>query len=660
MTSLGSCAHPWRAMASISDERLTAGELETAGRLMLGELPERVVAGSWWGYHPAEATVTYPTGLLSEWPMEKLIAAMSHEAAEARFTGAAGAQTTARWIERMIPRGLTPAALSLLVNTVNDMRVNRLQIARYPGLAPLFQRLYEESAGVEAAAPDGQDDEAAGPPLPHQYVDGLLDAWMDRQWPGSGGDARLAPGAKQAVDQTIRAALAAAEHDRIEDLLEAIEIHVLPTYEALIQEERAARRSARANEAREAAPDAADPGTIIPADVEEAPDRASAADATLADAAPAESESAPAAEIVPRDPEVAEPPAAPPSEPPTVRPGKVKATDRPQPAGSLISQLPRAGGEPWNRGVISKARRDEVEQIDYENFDYLAAVRKLEPLIREAIFGDGRRPGLADIMNRRRQGSIDPWRRPRTQRSGDSGEIDLEHPERLVTEPSVAFLRGVRIARADRQRDFADAILLDISGSMVQRGFPTRKFDRLVEAAVIFIEIHERLKIPFEVLSFSNETVVHWAFDRCAWTSTHIDAAEAYTPRDHGDLIRAMYALDHKDTDDAGAVRTAARDTVTRRGLKSVLVVTDGISSDPPALRRVLANIDRRNRNAPNEQRLKVLAFGVGVVRSEFEAAYVPRDEGKALRSCSGAVVEDSRELPRLIRNAVDRRIRYA
>ena len=646
-------------MASTSEQRLTAGELETAGRLMLGELPERVVAGSWWGYHPAEATVTYPTGLVSEWPMEKLIAAMSHEAAEARFTGAAGAQTTARWIERMVPRGLTPAALALLVNTVNDMRVNRLQLARYPRLRPLYQRLYEESEGVEAGSPDGRDDDAAGPPPHRQYVDGLLDAWIDRQWPGSGDDAGLPPAATRAVDRTVRAALRAAEHDRIEDLLEAIETGVLPTYEALIQAERAARRSARANEAREAAPDAADPGTIVPADIDEAPDRPDAADAALGEAAPAESESVPAAEIAPRDPEAAAP-AAPPSEPPTMRPAQTKATDRPQPTGSLTSQLPRAGGEPWSRGIIAQARRDELQQIDYERFDYLAAVRKLEPLIREAILGDGRRPGLADIMNRRRQGSIDPWRRPRTQRSGDNGEIDLEHPERLVTEPSVAFLGGVRIARADRQRDFAHAILLDISGSMVQRGFPTRKFDRLVDAAVIFIEIHERLKIPFEILSFSNETVVHWAFDRCAWTSSRIAAAEAYSPRDHSDIIRAMYALDHKDTDDAGAVRTAADNTRAQRGLKSLLVVTDGISSDPPGLRRVLADIDRRNRNAANEQRLQVLAFGVGVVRSEFEAAYVPREQGKALRSCSGAVVEDSRELPRLIRSAVDRRIRYA
>jgi hypothetical protein len=121
-----------------------------------------------------------------------------------------------------------------------------------------------------------------------------------------------------------------------------------------------------------------------------------------------------------------------------------------------------------------------------------------------------------------------------------------------------------------------------------------------------------------------------------------------------------MYRLDHRDTDDAGAVRTASRDALKQRGLKSLLVVTDGISSDPATLRRVLSDIERRNRNAPEEQQLRVLAFGVGVVRSEFESAYVPREAGKALRSCSGVVIEDTAELPRLIRDAVDQRIRLA
>ena len=654
-------------MASSERGGLSAAELETAGRLILADLPVRVVAGPWWGYHPAEATVTYPNALLSEWPMEKLVAALSHEVAEARFTGEEGARLVARWIERVGQRGLSPSTLGLLVNTVNDMRVNRLQMERYPAVRRLLELLYREHPGLEQRA------DLPGPaaaqyqqPLHHQYVDGLIYAWTEREWPGSSSPPKLAQRVRRALRQTASPALRAAEQNSLADVLETLEIHVLRSYEALVLAEReGARRASRAR-LRRAAPDE--------------PDRAETSGKSETEPAARPPSGAPAldsAEVRPEQDEPADGPPTPtqdaesaaraatsgPTEPPPTpqpqRPSQrgVRRHRRRTPA---TEQIVAAGGEPCQRGLSARTREDEGRRIDYERFDYLAAVRELEPLIRGLIYGDGRRPGLADIMNRRRHGSVDPWRRPRLQRSGDAGEVDTEHPDRLVTDPSVAFLKGVRIARTDRQRDFANAILLDISGSMVQRGFPTRKFDRLVEAAVIFVEIHERLKIPYEVLSFSSDTVVHWRFDQCKWTTLRIDAPEAYRPQDHSRMFRRVYGLEHRDTDDAGALRVALRDTLKQRGLKSVLVVTDGISSDPAELRRVLSDIERRNRNVPEEQRLKVLAFGVGVVRSEFESAYVPREQGKALRSSMGAVVEDTAELPALIRNAVDQRIRYA
>ena len=263
-------------------------------------------------------------------------------------------------------------------------------------------------------------------------------------------------------------------------------------------------------------------------------------------------------------------------------------------------------------------------------------------------------------MNRRRHGAVDPWRRPRKMRSRETGEIDLEHPERLLTDPTQAFLHGIRIAREDRQRDFANAILLDISGSMVQRGFPTKKFDRLVDAAVMFIEIHERLKIPYAVLSFSSTTTVHWRFNESVWTSASIASASKYQPRDHSLIFRTLYALDHRDTDDANAVTRAVSETLPQKGLKSVLVITDGISTNPAELRRVLTDIDRRNQNLPPSQATKILAFGIGVAQNEFETSYMPYSSGKPLRCCYGETVHDISLLPTLIRDCVDRRIREA
>lgn len=99
--------------------------------------------------------------------------------------------------------------------------------------------------------------------------------------------------------------------------------------------------------------------------------------------------------------------------------------------------------------------------------------------------------------------------------------------------------------------------------------------------------------------------------------------------------------------------------TREQKGLKSVFVVTDGISSDPALLRRALIDMHRRNQAALPDQRYKVLAFGVGVVKSEFQLAYQPTHDGKPLASCSGAVVENVSALPEIIRTAVDERIRY-
>ena len=260
-------------------------------------------------------------------------------------------------------------------------------------------------------------------------------------------------------------------------------------------------------------------------------------------------------------------------------------------------------------------------------------------------------------MDRRRHGMYDALRRPRKQRTGDQGEIDVEHPERLLTDPVAAFLKGVRIPREDRQRDFASAILLDISGSMVQKGYPTHKFDRLVETAVLFIEIHERLRIPFEVFGFSSNVTPLWSFADCRWPRG-ILSDRSYEPRDHSESFRRLYELDHKDTDDAGALRTGIERCQAQDGLKSIFVVTDGVSSDPSELRRVLMDLDRGNRGRSENQRMKVLAFGVGVVKSEFQLAYQPAQFGKVLNSCTGLVVDDMTDVPRLVRDAVDERIR--
>ena len=504
-------------MAWSDEGRLTTEQFELAGRLILNDLPVRLEAGPWWAYRPAQAVVDYPRALLSEWPPELMVAGLAHEAAEVRFTGKAGAMATAVWIERHANAVVSAAALSLLVNVVNDMRVNRLHMARYPGVARLFQRLYGRRVELEPMTDTSGIRETGGAPLHHQFLDAHIHAWTERQWPGARAATVLDPPAARAFELTLAPVRRAGARAEVSALLEALTEDVLPAYGSLVAAEHEARRQA-AEQARNKtrAPDASDPGVSPPTDEPDESQDSAANDGPG-------SQSAGGASEEPAEPDSGAPGGMSQALMSRRRDGAPKAPEDRAPASVTQGQrrqfsrrmvrdrILSSTGESWHPGLISHLRRGRGPQVDYEAFDYLSAVRKLEPLIRESIHGSGRRRGLADIMDRRRHGAVDPWRRPRKQRRGDTGEIDLEHPERLVTDPASAFLRGVRVAREDRQRDFASAILLDISGSMVQRGFPTKKFERLVEAAVIFIEIHERLRIPYAVLSFSTEAVVHWA-----------------------------------------------------------------------------------------------------------------------------------------------------
>ena len=508
--------------------------------------------------------------------------------------------------------------------------------------------------------------DTGGAPLHHQFLDAHIHAWTERQWPGARAAPVLDGPAARAFEATLGAVRRAAARDEVSGLLDELTEGVLPDYRVLVAAEQEARRQAteRARNSTKA-PDSSDPGTTPTEDEPEPQDtrRPRTCPARRPARAPATyrrspTNMRPAAATQPLQSRRREgaPQAPEDRAPSSVTQGERRRWSRRQVRDRVLSST----GESWHPGLISYLRKGRGPQVDYDAFDYLAAVRKLDPLIRESIHGSGRRRGLAEIMDRRRHGAVDPWRRPRKQRRGDTGEIDLEHPERLITDPASAFLRGVRVAREDRQRDFASAILLDISGSMVQRGFPTKKFDRLVEAAVIFIEIHERLRIPYAVLSFSTEAVLHWRFEQSAWTAAGIPSEAAYRPRDHSQIVRTIYKLDHRETDDAGAMRRALTHIQPQAGLKSVIVITDGISSDPAQLRRELTDLDRRNRNGPGGQATKVLAFGVGVLRTEFERAYMPRIDGRPLGACFGEIVHDSQLLPTLIRNAVDQRIRAA
>ncbi len=69
------------AQAERAQDRFTYGEVEAIARLILRDEPIRILPGDWWAYNPSEAVLSYPRGLLSAWPADKVLGAICHEIA---------------------------------------------------------------------------------------------------------------------------------------------------------------------------------------------------------------------------------------------------------------------------------------------------------------------------------------------------------------------------------------------------------------------------------------------------------------------------------------------------------------------------------------------------------------------------------------------------
>ncbi|MGH2460343.1 MAG: vWA domain-containing protein, partial [Chloroflexota bacterium] len=324
---------------------------------------------------------------------------------------------------------------------------------------------------------------------------------------------------------------------------------------------------------------------------------------------------------------------------------------------------PRDTPTRWTGGIVQRFRRLGHRgrgAPTYEDFNYIEAVHRLGPQIDALLNGSAGRDGLIAILNRRRFGTFDPWRRPRRWRKGDSGEVDPDRPENLIIAPATAFLKGRRQPRDDSQKDFANVVLLDVSGSVVQRGYRSRKFDQLIDTMVVFCEIHERLKLPYELVAFSDRHTVLRGFDDCHFQSLQIDPTSSYVPKDLSYVVHEMYQAEHAETQEAPCLDRAIADLGEQRGLKTVFMITDGISSDRQALTERLVEIERRNQVVPRNQRLMLLAFGVGLAEDEFRLSYQPRVDDQPIQCSTGQLVRTVEALPTIVCDSVDRRIRTA
>lgn len=646
--SLHSFSDASAVRAEIEAVHYRPSELEAIARLLLRDRPVKLVAGEWWAYGPDSGTLVYPAHLLHEWSGMRAVGALVHEVAEAVHAGPDAGKAIYRFATEATRYRVEHGSAVLLLNVVNDFRVNGRYLAQYPGAAPFLRSLY--ALGTELHPKnDVRGRRSAERPLSHHlFLDALIGHWVQGTWPEI--ERPVHPRAAEPLRKVWPDVARAIEAETLAECAERL-LPLLPIYGQLV----ASSREELAAEQRRARPE--DEVEPEPPSAEEEPEEdewpRSADEATELEGR----EDSGVFFFVREDAPIGAP---------TAEETEERAPRPARPAedgqGEPVEPLPRPSGfdsgPRWAGGVIQRIRRFKPRGgPDYEQFDYVRKVRDLEPLIDATVHGRGGAPGLAQILTLRRFGTADPFRRPRRFRRGDTGDIDEDRPENLLIDPAVAFLKGVRQQRQDSLKDFANAILLDVSGSVVQRGYPSRKFDQVVETAVLFIEIHERLKLPYEVIVFSDEPRVMRSFSEIVYDSMRIDPSSQYVVKDFSYLVREMYQLDHGETQEARAIQTAVGDIGAQPGLKTILMVTDGISSDRPALVDALLGIEERNAVRPPRERLRLLAFGVGLAEGEFKASYEPIVDDAPISCSRGTLVPKIDALPDIICRAVEERI---
>ncbi len=621
-------------------------ELEVVARLLLQDRRIRVVPGAWWTYYPERGEVAYPPNLLPEWPARRSLGALCHEIAEVIFSGKEAIRIFQDFVGWAIARGCESRSAEFLLNAINDLRVNRLYLGQYPGSRPYFRELYRDTRLIQQDDIDQRN--LKGQTLPHHaFVDAITARWSASLF-GIAPVGQTEERVRRAVERCWPSVARAVEQDDLAELANIVRSSVFPTYLELLMASREIVRRAAMNPGEIEEPEPAD-------ETSEESDDEGILDDDLAS-------------LVRGSPIDDEPPVSWVILPDADAPAEDSQEEERSTAPPLVTPVegmarPREGPSRWTGGIVQKFRRLGQRGRGapaYEDFSYIDAVRRLGPQVDALLNGADGRDGLIAILNRRRFGTFDPWRRPRRWRKGDSGDVDPDHPEDLVIAPATAFLKGRRQPRDDSQKDFANVILLDVSGSVVQRGYRSRKFDQLIDTTVVFCEIHERLKLPYELIAFSDRYTVLRGFEECRFQNLQIDPTSSYVPKDLSYVVHEMYQAEHAETREAPCLDRAISDLGDQRGLKTIFMVTDGISSDRQALTERLIEIERRNQVVPRNERLMVLAYGLGLAEEEFRLSYQPQIEGQFIQCSTGQLVRTVEALPTIVCDSVDRRIRTA
>ena len=264
-------------LAEVVPEPYRPSELEAVARLILQDQRVRVVAGARWSYYPERAEVSYPANLLDQWPAPRSLGALCHEIGEVLFSGSAAIAVFQEFAEWASVQSCERASADLLLNAINDLRVNHSYLERFPGSRRYFSALYRDAALIP------KDDLRHRPPgtglLPHHaYIDALTARWAVEALGVDGeGYPQAEDRIRRAVARTWPALRRAETATSLAELAELVRAEVFPIYldllEASYEEIRRAERQRQAEaepppmEVDESAEDEGFDGDLPPEDL---------------------------------------------------------------------------------------------------------------------------------------------------------------------------------------------------------------------------------------------------------------------------------------------------------------------------------------------------------------------------------------------------------
>src|SRR5262249_7585303 len=177
----------------------------------------------------------YPAHLLHEWSGLRAVGALCHEVAEALYAGPEAGKAIWRFGAEAARYGIQGPSALLLLNVVNDFRVNARYLAEYPGASPFLRALYAHGTELHPKNDVRGRRDAERPLSHHLFLDALIARWTRERWPDV--DRPAANAAAGAVGRVWSDRAEATGAETLSELADRL-VRILPAYAELVQRSR--------------------------------------------------------------------------------------------------------------------------------------------------------------------------------------------------------------------------------------------------------------------------------------------------------------------------------------------------------------------------------------------------------------------------------------